>query len=174
MGEANMKNWKSLGQTRQSIIIFSSTALVLAAYEFLKELLFKDSLTPWESNSITIFVISIFATTVSLIMRKWVVSPEDELRIAAVALDAQEGMVATDAHSVAVQDNHAFTEIAGYTAEEAVGQTPRLLNSGRHDETSANAGESLQHAGVWRDEILNLRKSGGAYMDYLHHRSEGK
>ena len=29
--------------------------------------------------------------------------------------------------------NQAFTRITGYTAEEAIGQNPRILKSGNHD-----------------------------------------
>src|SRR3989338_1264372 len=59
--------------------------------------------------------------------------PETELRITATAFESQDGIIVTDTHSVILRVNRAFTEITGYTAEEAVGQTPRLLNSHRHD-----------------------------------------
>ena len=58
---------------------------------------------------------------------------EADLRIAASAFESQEGMMITDAAGVILRVNQAFTEITGYGAEEVVGQTPRLLNSGRHD-----------------------------------------
>ena len=58
---------------------------------------------------------------------------EVNLRIAATAFDSQEAMVITDADSVILRVNHAFTENTGYTADEVIGKTPRILRSGRHD-----------------------------------------
>ncbi len=93
---------------------------------------------------------------------------EAELRIAAIAFETQEGMMVTDAHSVILRVNHAFTEITGYTAEEAVGQTPHLLKSGRHDAAFyAAIWESLRRTGVWQGEVWNRRKNGEVYPEHL-------
>ena len=59
---------------------------------------------------------------------------ESELRIAAVAFDSQNGMVITDPSGVILKVNAAFTRLTGYSAAEALGRTPALLKSGRHDE----------------------------------------
>ncbi|MDD5384442.1 MAG: PAS domain S-box protein [Gallionella sp.] len=91
-----------------------------------------------------------------------------ELRIAAIAFESQDGMVITDANSVILRVNRAFTEITGYTAEEAVGQTPRLLKSGSHDTAFyAAMWESIRHTGTWHGEIWNRRKSGEIYPEQL-------
>jgi PAS domain-containing protein len=58
---------------------------------------------------------------------------ESELRIAAATFETQEGIFITDAQTRIVRVNQAFTTMTGYTAREAIGQTPRLLRSGRHD-----------------------------------------
>ena len=58
---------------------------------------------------------------------------ESDLRIAASAFESQESLMITDANGVILRVNQAFTEYTGYTAEEVVGKTPRLLKSGRHD-----------------------------------------
>lgn len=93
---------------------------------------------------------------------------EEDLRIAATAFESWEGMMVTDCHSVILRVNHAFTEITGYTAEEACGQTPRLLKSGRHSESFyAEMQESLQRNGGWQGEIWNRRKNGEIYPQYL-------
>ncbi|HWR49671.1 MAG TPA: PAS domain S-box protein [Bryobacteraceae bacterium] len=61
--------------------------------------------------------------------------------------------------------NAAFTEITGYSAGEAIGQTPRLLKSGRQNAAFYEAlwGAILSGA-PWRGEILNRRKSGELYL----------
>ena len=93
---------------------------------------------------------------------------ESELRIAATAFESQDGMMITDANKVILRVNHAFTEITGYTAEEAVGQTPSLLNSGRHDAAFFDMmWESIRQAGTWHGEIWNRRKNGEVYPEQL-------
>ena len=93
---------------------------------------------------------------------------EFELRIAATVFESQEGMVITDAHNVILRVNRAFTEITGYTAEEAVGKTPSLLKSDRHDAAFyAAIWESIRHTGAWQGEIWNRRKNGEVYPEQL-------
>ena len=93
---------------------------------------------------------------------------ETELRIAATAFESQDGIMVTDAHNVILRVNRAFTGITGYTAEEAVGQTPRLLSSGRHDAAFyAAMWKSLQSAGTWQGEIWNRRKNGDVFPERL-------
>lgn len=58
---------------------------------------------------------------------------EQELRIAATAFDAQEGMFVTGINGLILRVNQAFTEITGYSADEVVGQTPHMLFSGSND-----------------------------------------
>ena len=56
-----------------------------------------------------------------------------ELRLLSnVTEHSSEAIVITDPDEVIQYVNRAFTDITGYEAEEAVGQTPRLLASGRH------------------------------------------
>ncbi|MDP1594370.1 MAG: EAL domain-containing protein [Gallionella sp.] len=92
---------------------------------------------------------------------------ENELRIAAT-VESQESMMITDADCTILRVNHAFTESTGYTAEEAVGQTPSLLKSGRHDAEFYRAmWESINSTGTWRGEIWDRRKNGKVAPDLL-------
>jgi diguanylate cyclase (GGDEF)-like protein/PAS domain S-box-containing protein len=93
---------------------------------------------------------------------------EQQLRISATAFESQEGMLVTDANNVILRVNRAFTNITGYSADEAVGQTPRLLKSGQHDAPYyTDMWESLNIRGVWEGEIWNQRKNGEIYPQYL-------
>jgi diguanylate cyclase (GGDEF)-like protein/PAS domain S-box-containing protein len=93
---------------------------------------------------------------------------EEELRIAAIAFESQEGMLVTDTHGVIVRVNHAFTRLTGYRAEEAVGQTPALLRSGRHDKTFyGQMWQTLREKGYWQGEMWNQRKNGKVYAEWL-------
>ena len=93
---------------------------------------------------------------------------EAELRIAAVAFDSRECTMVTDANSVILRVNSAFTESTGYTATEAVGQTPRLLKSDRHSATFfRDMWKSIDDSGGWQGEIWDRRKNGELYPKWL-------
>jgi diguanylate cyclase (GGDEF)-like protein/PAS domain S-box-containing protein len=90
------------------------------------------------------------------------------MRLAAAVFESQEGMLVSDAKNRILRVNKAFTRITGYTAEEAVGQTPSLLKSGRHDEAFyAAMWESIKGTGAWEGEIWNRRKNGEIYPEHL-------
>ncbi|WP_306602915.1 EAL domain-containing protein [Azonexus sp.] len=91
-----------------------------------------------------------------------------DLRIAAIAFEAQEGMFITNAENVILRVNKAFIEITGYAADEAIGQTPGLLASGRHDSNFySDMKESIRLTNAWQGEIWNRRKNGEVYPQWL-------
>jgi diguanylate cyclase (GGDEF)-like protein/PAS domain S-box-containing protein len=93
---------------------------------------------------------------------------EAELQIAAIAFEALEGMAVTDEKNRIIRVNKAFSQITGYSNEEIIGKTPKLLQSGRQDaEFYANLWESIKNTGMWAGEIWNRRKNGEVYPEYL-------
>ncbi|MDD2811665.1 bacteriohemerythrin [Rhodoferax sp.] len=93
---------------------------------------------------------------------------EVDLRIAATAFESQEGMIITDAATVILKINQSFTDITGYTTEEAVGQKMNILKSGVHDATFyKNMWESINVTGAWRGEVWNRRKNEEIYPEWL-------
>lgn len=91
-----------------------------------------------------------------------------QLRIAATAFESQEGMFISDAAGVIVRVNQAFTKITGYSSDEAIGQTPGFLSSGRHDPAFyAAMWASIGASGAWQGEIWNRRKSGEVFPEWL-------
>ena len=93
---------------------------------------------------------------------------EESLRIAATAFESQQGMVITDAQRRILRVNQAFTQITGYSAEEAIGQGPHILASGRHDaEFYDRMAQALEAEGIWIGEIWNRRKNGEVYPEWL-------
>ena len=90
---------------------------------------------------------------------------EITLRQAATVFEnTQEGVIITDAEMHILSVNRAFTHITGFESAEAIGRTPAMLHSGRHD--AAFYRELWQHIGSqgnWQGEICNRRKSGEIY-----------
>ncbi|MBK7415711.1 MAG: EAL domain-containing protein [Dechloromonas sp.] len=92
----------------------------------------------------------------------------EQLLIAATAFESQEAMMVTDTNGIVLRINKAFAETTGYSPEEIVGQTPRLLRSGRHDEAFyRQMWESINFTGAWQGEIWDRHKSGNQYLKWL-------
>ncbi len=110
--------------------------------------------------------VSLIGTVQDITERK---AAEEAQRIAATAFESQQGVIVTDTQHVILRVNKAFTRITGYTGEEAVGRTPRLLASGRHEPAFyAAMWESIKRTGQWQGEIWNRRKNGTVYPESLY------
>ncbi len=94
---------------------------------------------------------------------------EEQRRLAATMFEeSNEGVVITDPEGRIQRVNRAFTVVTGYTENEALGKTPSLLASGRHDaEFYQEMWDRLRHAGDWMGEIWNRRKNGEVYPEWL-------
>ncbi len=95
---------------------------------------------------------------------------ENRQQLAHVVFDnATEGIMVTDAEARILAVNRAFTAITGYEEAEVIGQNPRMLQSGRQDESFyADMWSSLADLSQWQGEIWNRRKSGEIYPEWLN------
>jgi diguanylate cyclase (GGDEF)-like protein/PAS domain S-box-containing protein len=93
---------------------------------------------------------------------------EIELHVAATVFESQEGMIITDSAGIILKINRAFTKITGYYAADVIGKTPRVLQSGLHDDVFYDLlWESINSTGEWKGEIWNKRKNGEIYPEWL-------
>lgn len=71
----------------------------------------------------------------------------------------------TDGNGVIQSVNPAFTDITGYTAAQAIGQTPRMLKSGRHEPAFyAAVWHDVESKGHWEGETWNRRQGGEVFL----------
>jgi len=92
----------------------------------------------------------------------------EQLRIAAATFESQECTMVTDAKGIILQVNKALTVATGYTAEECVGHTPQMFQSGRHDADFYGAmWAAITRTGCWQGEIWDRRKNGEEYPKWL-------
>jgi diguanylate cyclase (GGDEF)-like protein/PAS domain S-box-containing protein len=93
---------------------------------------------------------------------------EEAMRIAAVTFATQEAIVITGPDTTILRVNQAFEELSGFSAEEVIGKTPRVLKSGRHDQAFYQAMWSeLLDTGKWSGEIWDRRKNGEFYPKFM-------
>ncbi|WP_233080522.1 EAL domain-containing protein [Rheinheimera soli] len=96
-------------------------------------------------------------------------SSESSLRLAYKVIEAShDAVMITDERGIIQSVNPSFCKLTGYSAEEAIGQTPNLLSSGEHDQNFyQQMWQRLQQQGYWQGEIWNKRKNGEIYPEWL-------
>jgi len=94
---------------------------------------------------------------------------EEQLKLANLVYQAiGEAIMVADADNRIVTVNPAFTELTGYSLQDAVGQSTTLLNSGQQNEAFYQVmWHALETTGHWQGEIWNRRKSGETYLEWL-------
>jgi PAS domain S-box-containing protein len=88
--------------------------------------------------------------------------------LVAAVEQAADGVVITDATGKIQYVNPAFTGMTGYTSEQAVGQNPRILKSGR--QTGAvyqGLRNTIRSGQVWHGELINRRRDGTLYDEEM-------
>ncbi len=124
--------------------------------EFLLEL----SLAAWEENDATFFCGIVRDVT----ERKE--AEEERSRLVTAVQQATESIIITDKDGIIQYVNPAFERITGYTYHEAVGQNPRMLQSGKHDATFyTNLWNTISVGQVWKGHIINKRKNGSLFEE---------
>ncbi len=79
-----------------------------------------------------------------------------------------EAIMITDANNRIMMINKSFSDITGYNKEDAIGQFPSFLASGKHDvDFYRQLWGTLNSENIWRGEIWNKRKGGDIYPEWL-------
>jgi diguanylate cyclase (GGDEF)-like protein/PAS domain S-box-containing protein len=93
----------------------------------------------------------------------------ERLQLAAsVFTHAREGITITDTRGTIIDVNDTFTRITGYSREEAIGNNPRMLQSGRQGpEFYAAMWKSLAEQGHFTGEVWNRRKNGELFAEII-------
>lgn len=90
------------------------------------------------------------------------------LSVAAIAFEIEDGMIVTDSNEVIVRVNRVFTELTGYSADEAIGKSLSMLKSNSKDAAFyQRMWENLHRDKYWKGEIWNRRKNGEIYPEWL-------
>ncbi len=79
---------------------------------------------------------------------------------------SSETIVITDLTGNIQYANPAFEKISGYSCEEAIGQNPRILQSGQQDDLFyQELWEMLTSGKIWQGRFINKKKDGTLYIE---------
>jgi diguanylate cyclase (GGDEF)-like protein/PAS domain S-box-containing protein len=177
-------NRKSVAAAQSPLAIVAMVGLFILVGEFVIMTLIEGVLSPIFKGTVSAtfweFIDPVALTIlVAPALYHWVLGPMrrqqrelhrqyDELCVAAATFETQAGVMVTDANRVILKVNHSFTELTGYTSEEAVGKTPAILKSGRQNEAFYRLmWEAVDRDRYWKGEIWNRRKSGEVFPESL-------
>lgn len=86
---------------------------------------------------------------------------EQEQRLLAATFDSSQAIFITDVEGTIQRVNATFTELTGFSEEEAVGQNPRIMNSGYQGYSFyQDMFATVREYGSWAGEVWNRRKDG--------------
>ncbi|MGM0477531.1 MAG: GGDEF domain-containing response regulator [Pseudomonadota bacterium] len=92
---------------------------------------------------------------------------QSELRLLAAAFESAHAIFITNHAGLIERVNPAFEAVTGYSAKEAIGQTPALLKSGHHDpEFYRRMWRALEQDGQWSGEVWNRRRDGSVFPEW--------
>jgi PAS domain S-box-containing protein len=94
---------------------------------------------------------------------------EEQLRLVSLVFDnTSEGIVITNRDNRIIKTNTAFTTITGYVEAEVIGENPSILSSKTMSKSFFDQmWDDLNQTGHWGGEIINRRKSGDFYSEWL-------
>lgn len=92
---------------------------------------------------------------------------EQQMKLQSKTLEAAaNGIIITDVSGRMIWVNPAFLALTGYSHDEVVGKSTRMLKSGAHDKSFyADLWETILSGEVWHGEIINNRKDHSQYVE---------
>lgn len=90
---------------------------------------------------------------------------QEQLRLLSTALaSAGNGVFITDASGKILWVNNSFSRLTGYSNDEAVGQFPSLLKSGKQDATYYKIlWQTIKQGNTWNNETVERHKNGDLF-----------
>lgn len=92
---------------------------------------------------------------------------EESLRQLSLAVEqSPASIVITDVEGIIEYVNPKFTQVTGYSREEAIGRKANILKSGEHsNEFYTNLWQTITGGDEWRGEFLNRKKNGKLFWE---------
>ncbi len=103
-------------------------------------------------------------SAIDITMRKQ--AEEERERLMTAIEQAGETVVITDTEGIIQYVNPAFERISGYSSKEAIGQNPRILQSGKHSKQFyRELWQTITSGKTWKGRFINKKKDGSIYIE---------
>ncbi len=122
-----------------------------------------DNPNAYDQKSIEILEIVAHELSIFITHKK---AEEETLKLSTAVIQSPTIVIITDTNGNIEYVNPKFTEVTGYTLEEAKWQNPRILNSGSHDKDFySNLWNTILSGKIWHGEFQNRKKNGELYWE---------
>jgi two-component system, cell cycle response regulator len=92
---------------------------------------------------------------------------EELLQLTQAVVQSPASVVITDLDGNITYVNPQFSTLTGYAFEEALGNNPRILQSGETSiEVYENLWQTIKSGKVWKGELLNRKENGDLYWEH--------
>lgn len=157
--------------------VFVISALAMAAFEALKELLFLD-ISSWVSHIVNVLVVSCGFLLASYFFHKKTqaqlpAAPLPEFNkqqwLASTLFDSlDDAVIMTDKDNLIIAFNSAFKKITSDSPDEILGKRPKILFSGKYMvELYDEFWNTLTATGHWEGEIWSRRQDGEVFVEWF-------
>ena len=120
---------------------------------------------PKAFNKSNVIVLEVIVNQLSLFVERKR-AEEETIRLSRAIIQSPVSVIITDFDGTIEYINPKFTEITGYTLNEAIGQNPRVLKSNEHSkEFYENLWDTILSGKNWKGEFHNKRKNGELYWE---------
>jgi PAS domain S-box-containing protein len=120
---------------------------------------------PMAYNKNSIEILETIAKQLSVYIEKRQVEDES-LKLSKAIVQSPVSIVITDLNGNIEFVNPKFTEVTGYTADEAMGKNPRILKSGEQpDIFYRHLWDTIRTGNEWQGELHNKKKNGELFWE---------
>jgi PAS domain S-box-containing protein len=91
---------------------------------------------------------------------------QTQRRLSTAIEQTAESVIITDVKTRVLYVNPAFEKVTGYTSAEVIGQSLKILHSGKHDDAFyQKLWQTISAGQVWHGHFINKKKDGTLYTD---------
>lgn len=108
----------------------------------------------------------IFAHSRKIAERKLIANEKELQKLSLAVRQSPNTIVITDYDGKIEYVNPKFSELTGYTSEEAIGKNPNILSSGRQTKAYyENLWLTIKSGKTWKGNFVNIKKNGDKYWE---------